>query len=129
MNTIARGAPVGLPTFQQIIKLAKSLALLSAAWTVLCAALIAARQVISWIRSGAWDGYGLASVIKTLTGEPVATYVTASADAPKPDPTYLQAIGNRLLDLPVVFFLLFIAAVIAAFYWWLVTVEKDMARE
>ena len=119
-----------MPTFLQTVKVAKSIALLSAAWTLLCAGLIVGRQAISWISTGVWDKYPLASVIKMLKAEPPAIYVTASSEEGlKPAPTIIHAIADWLLDIPVVFPLLLAAALLAVFHGWLVAVENDMARK
>jgi len=119
-----------LPTFLQTVKVAKSIALLSSAWTLLCAGLIVGRQAISWIWTGVSQDYHLSSVIKMLKGEPAAIYVTASTDGGlKPAPTIIHAMVNWLLDIPVVFPLLLAAALLAVFHRWLVTVENELARK
>ena len=59
-------AEVELLTLQQTVKLTKSIALLSTAWTLLCAGLIEGREAILWIRDGFWEDYRLASITKVL---------------------------------------------------------------
>ena len=118
-----------MPTFQQTVKVARFIAFLSAAWTLVCAGLIAGRQAVSWLGSGVWDEYRLSSVIKMLKGEPAAIYVTASSDdGLEPAPTIIQAIGEWLLGIPVLVILLFVAVLLGIFYGWLVTVENDGVR-
>ena len=122
-------AEVGLLTFQQTVEFTESIALLSTAWTLLCAGLIEGRETILWMRNGFWEDYRLASITKVLEGEPAAKYLTTSVDSFETEPTILQAIGNWVLDIPVVFLLLFVAALLGVFYRWLAAVENGIATK
>jgi hypothetical protein len=98
------------------VKFAKITALLSAAWTILCAVMIVGFQAASWIRNGVWDGYRLSSVLKSLKGDQNITYVTASADKFDAELTTKQAIADWLLGIPAIVPLLIVAALHLAFY-------------
>ena len=90
-------AEVGLLTFQQTVEFTESIALLSTAWTLLCAGLIEGQEAILWIRNGFWEDYRLASITKVLEGEPAAKYLTASGRfAPNDKPRAVRAFNLTL---------------------------------
>jgi hypothetical protein len=111
--------------FQRVVKFAKMTALLSAGWTILCAATIVVMQVTSWIRNGVWDTYRLSSILKNLKGNHDTTYVTASADKFGTELTIKQGIADWLLGMPAILPLLIVAALHLAFYLRLAAIEKS----
>jgi hypothetical protein len=107
------------------VRLAKLAVLLSTAWTILCAALIAGLQAISWIHGGAWDEYSFSTMVKALSGEPAGKYTTAGFRGVESEPTIIQTFSRWLLEIPVVVPLLFVAVLLWSFYRWLATVERS----
>src|ERR1700730_16091291 len=88
--------------FQRVVKFAKMTALLSAGWTILCAATIVVMQVTSWIRNGVWDTYRLSSILKNLKSDQNIKYVTAGVDKFETELTIKQLLADSLLDIPAV---------------------------
>jgi hypothetical protein len=108
-----------VPATQRLLKFARLTALLSAAWTILCALLLLGWQTMVWLRDDAWQSYTLATVIRNLHRTEDLTYVTASADRAR-----TEGVGDWLLDTPASAFLLIVAAMLLAFYLWLARAEK-----
>jgi hypothetical protein len=84
--------------FLRLVRFTKTIALISALWTILCSALLAGWQVTSWLRDGLWNPYPVAAIIK---GDLDVTYTTASYTD--------KGIVGWLLDLPAIIPLLLAA--------------------
>jgi hypothetical protein len=106
--------------FQRVVKFAKVAALLSAVWTILCAALLAGSSII---HTGAVAAYRVSSVVQLLKGSSPEVFVTASVS--KTEWTPGQALTSWLLELPAIVPLLLMAALLVFFYRWLVAIEKQ----
>jgi hypothetical protein len=102
-----------MPAFQRVIKFAKVTALVSAAWTILCAVLL----VGWWASSG--SAYRVSSAIQLLG--PDGTDVTGTSET---EWTLKETLIDWLLGLPVIAPLLIVAALLVVFYRWLVAIEK-----
>jgi hypothetical protein len=111
-----------LSAFQPVAKFTKLIALLSAAWTALCGAMIIVWQA----SSGAGDVYRLSSVIEAVKRNPV--YVAASSNELETESTIGQEITDWLLALPAIVPLLMAAALLLSFYRWLAVVEKEASK-
>jgi|ERR1700730_14874499 len=114
--------------FQRVVKFAKMTVLLSAGWTILCAATIVVMQVTFWIRNGVWDTYRLSSILKNLKSDQSSKYVTASADKFGTELTIKQVIADWLLGIPAIVPLLIVAALHLAFYLRLAAIEKEASK-
>jgi hypothetical protein len=114
-----------LSAFLRVVKFAKITALLSAVWTILCAAIIVGLQVTSLIRNGVWDAYQLSSIIKSLKSGQNITYVTASSDRFAMDLTIKQVMADWFLEIPAIVPLLIVAALLLGFYLRLAVIEKE----
>jgi hypothetical protein len=114
-----------LSAFQRVVKFAKTAALLSAVWTVLCAMLVVGFQVTFWVRNDVWDAYRISSVIKSLEGDRAVRYVTASVDNFESEVTIRHMIAEWLLGMPAIVPLLIVAALQVAFYLRLAGIDKD----
>ena len=111
---------MSLSAFQRLVQFAKITALLSAVWTILCAALIIGLQVFS----GEWNAYRLSSVIESLKRDQNSVYVTASSNKSETEWT----IADWLLELPAIVPLLIIAALLLAFYLRLAVLAKEAPK-
>jgi len=107
---------------QHLVRFAKIAALLSAAWTMLCAVLVVGPQVSAWLQDGVLDAYSLSSTISRLHGN--QKYFTAGSDNLRSN-----WIVDWLLEVPAVVPLLTASALLLAFYAWVATVEKEISTE
>ena len=108
-----------MSAFQRLVRFAKTTALLSAVWTILCAVLIVGWQVVSWLQNGVWEPYSLSSIIKGLQGNQDITYATASANK-----SVTGGITDWLLEIPAILPFLIASTLLLTFYTWLATIEK-----
>ena len=107
------------------MKVAKTTTLFAVGWTILCAVLLAGWQIASSLQKGAWDAFSVASLIKRMKADAVATYTVASAD--KPATSLTNNFVDWLLAVPAIVPLLIAAALLLGFYIWLNDVEKKPA--
>jgi hypothetical protein len=101
--------------FQRTVKFAKLTALLSAVWTIVCAALLA------WISSGAAETYRVSSVARFLKS---TANSFALASVPNEATADTHALADWLLDLPATVPLLIVAALLLVLYRWLAMIER-----
>jgi len=96
-----------LSVFQRAVKLAKLTALISAVWTVVCAAFL------GWISLGAAETYRVSSVARLFNGT-AHGYVLSSLPHKTSADTHRS--GDWLLDLPATVPLLIVAALLLVLY-------------
>jgi hypothetical protein len=104
-----------LSALQRAVKLAKLTTLISAVWTVVCAALL------GWISSGAAETYRVSSVARLLKGT-ANSYVLSSL--PNKTSADTHRLGDWLLDLPATVPLLIVAALLVVLYLGLAMIER-----
>jgi hypothetical protein len=104
--------------FRRFVKLAKVMACLSAAMTVVCAA------ALEWISRDAVDAYRVSSAVRLLKDDANKTYVAASLNSAANELRGAPGATDWLLELPAVAVLLMIASVFILFYVALAVLEK-----
>ena len=114
-----------LSALQRVVTIAKLTTLLSAVLTILCAGVIFGVQVTSWIRTGMWEAYRLASVIRGLKSGHADVYVTASTGKSATELTNTQVMVDWFLEIPTTALLLMVAALHFVFYLYVVAIEKQ----
>jgi len=100
--------------FLRLVRLTKTIALISALWTILCSVLLVGSQVTFWLRDGLWNSYPLAAIIK---GDREITYTTSSYTD--------KGFVDWFLDIPAIVPLLIAATVLLALYSWLAGIEQQ----
>jgi hypothetical protein len=103
---------------QRLIRLTKTAALISALWTVFCAALLFGWQAVVWLKQGVWRSYTVASLIR---GDPEVTYTTASYDS--------NQLLEDFLELPAIIPLLVAAILLLAFQSWMASIQKSFHED
>jgi hypothetical protein len=109
---------IQVSAFRRFVKLAKVMACLSAAMTVVCAA------VLEWISRDAVDAYRVSSAVRLLKDDANKTYVAASLNSAADKLRGAPGANDWLLELPAVAVLLAIASVFILFYLSLAVLEK-----
>ena len=100
--------------FLRLVRFTKTIALISALWTIVCSVLLVGSQVTFWLRDGLWNSYPLAAIIK---GDREITYSTASYTE--------RGIVDWILETPTIVPLVIAATLLLALYSWLATIEKQ----
>jgi hypothetical protein len=101
-----------------MVKLAKLMALLAAAGTIVCAA------ALEWRSHDAVDAYRVSSAVQLLKASVNQTYVAASLNSSATELSGAPGVTAWLLELPAVALLLTIASVFVLFFLTLAALEK-----
>jgi hypothetical protein len=114
-----------LSALQRVVTIAKLTTLLSAVLTILCAIGIFGLQITSWIRTGMWDAYRLASVVTSLKCGRAEGYVLASTGSSATELTNAQVMVEWFLQVPTTALLLAVAALHFAYYLYVLSFEEQ----
>jgi hypothetical protein len=104
---------------RRLVKFAKLAALLSAAWTLLCAAIVTGLPI-----SDGAEVYRVSTIVRLMRGS-TGGYFTTSLSEARAEWTLGQSVATWLLGLPVVAPLLFVAVLLFIFYRWLAVLESQ----
>jgi hypothetical protein len=107
---------------RKLVKFAKLTALLSAAWTLLCAAIVTGLPI-----SDGAEVYRVSTIVWLMRGS-TGGYFTASLSEARAESTLGQSVATWLLELPVVAPLLFAAVLLFIFYRWLAVLESQQSQ-
>jgi hypothetical protein len=100
--------------FLRLVRFTKTIALISALWTIVCSVSLLAWQVGSWLRDGTWSSYPLAAMIRD---DREITYSMASYTE--------SSVVGRVLEIPTIVLLVIAATLLLALYSWLATIEQQ----
>ena len=103
-----------MSAFLRLVRFTKTIALISALWTIVCSVSLLAWQVGSWLRDGTWSSYPLAAMIRD---DREITYNTASYTA--------TGIVGWVFEIPTLVPLVIAATLLLALYSWLATIEQQ----
>jgi hypothetical protein len=118
---------VGLGSFLSLVRIAKSAALIAAAWTICCAVLLFVWQVKTWKTEGSWPPVRLSTVMQKLGISHGVIYLPAGAN--DPERTHAPGLMSAVSDVPAIFPLLVALVLLIAFYLWLERVERRYAKD